>query len=87
MLRAGGFKVVLHWMPNLLGATSSSDREDFLRLWQGICPDEIKIYPNQLLAEAELYQIWLRGEYQPYTTAELVDLIADIKPAIHAIAG
>ena len=82
LLRAGGFKVVLHWMPNLLGATSSSDREDFLRLWHGICPDEIKIYPNQLLAEAELYQIWLRGEYQPYTTAELVDLIADIKPAI-----
>ena len=47
-----------------------------------MCPDEIKIYPNQLLENAELYQYWLRGEFQPYTTEELIDLIADIKPTI-----
>jgi len=82
LLRAGGFKIVLHWMPNLLGATPQSDREDFTRLWQGLCPDEIKIYPNQLLANAELYQNWLRGEFYPYTTQELVDLIADVKETI-----
>jgi elongator complex protein 3 len=46
------------------------------------CPDEIKIYPNQLLANAELYEYWQRGEFHPYTTEELVDLIADIKPTI-----
>jgi elongator complex protein 3 (tRNA carboxymethyluridine synthase) len=82
LLRAAGFKVVLHWMPNLLGATSVSDREDFGRLWDDLCPDEIKIYPTQLLANAELYVNWLRGEYSPYTTDELVELIADIKPTI-----
>jgi elongator complex protein 3 len=82
LLRAAGFKIVLHWMPNLLGATPDSDRVDFGRLWDGFCPDEIKIYPNQLLANAELYEYWLRGEYHPYTTAELIDLIADIKPSI-----
>jgi elongator complex protein 3 len=82
LLRAAGFKIVLHWMPNLLGATPESDRADFVRLWEGFCPDEIKIYPNQLLANAELYDIWLRGEYHPYSTQELVDLIADIKPSI-----
>jgi elongator complex protein 3 len=82
LLRAAGFKIVLHWMPNLLGATPESDRRDFARLWDGLCPDEIKIYPNQLLANAELYQVWQRGEYTPYTTAELVELIADIKPGI-----
>jgi elongator complex protein 3 len=82
LLRAGGFKIVLHWMPNLHGATPQSDREDFSRLWTGFCPDEIKIYPNQLLANAELYEVWQRGEFQPYTTGELIDLIADIKPGI-----
>lgn len=82
LLRAGGFKIVLHWMPNLLGATPTSDRADFARLWDELCPDEIKIYPNQLLANAELYQYWLRGEFQPYTTEELIDLICDIKPSI-----
>src|SRR5512134_366882 len=82
LLRAAGFKIVLHWMPNLLGATPESDREDFARLWTDFCPDEIKIYPNQLLANAELYEYWQRGEFHPYTTEELVDLIADIKPTI-----
>jgi elongator complex protein 3 len=82
LLRAGGFKLVLHWMPNLLGATPQSDRADFVRLWDGFCPDEIKIYPNQLLENAELYEYWQRGEFRPYSTQELVDLIADVKPTI-----
>jgi elongator complex protein 3 len=88
LLRAAGFKIVLHWMPNLLGATPASDREDFARLWApasagwGYSPDELKIYPTQLLANADLYAYWQRGEYQPYTQEELVELIADIKPSI-----
>jgi len=82
LLRAAGIKIVLHWMPNLLGATLESDREDFIRMWDGFCPDEIKIYPTQLLANAELYEYWLRGKYQPYTTEELIQLIADIKETI-----
>ena len=82
LLRAAGFKIVLHWMPNLMGATPASDRQDFARLWDDFCPDEIKIYPNQLLANAELYEYWQRGEFKPYTTQDLIDLIADIKPTI-----
>ncbi|MFN8413348.1 MAG: GNAT family N-acetyltransferase, partial [Anaerolineales bacterium] len=82
LLRAAGFKIVLHWMPNLLGATPQSDREDFARMWNDFCPDEIKIYPNQLLANAELYEYWQRGEFHPYTTEDLVALIADVKPTI-----
>lgn len=82
LLRAAGFKIVLHWMPNLLGATPESDRQDFSHLWDDFCPDEIKIYPNQLLENADLYQYWLRGEYQPYTMQELISLIADIKATI-----
>lgn len=84
LLRAGGFKVVLHWMPNLLGATPASDREDFSRLWgEGVyCPDEIKIYPCQLLDGTQLYDHWQAGDYQPYSEATLLDLIADIKTTV-----
>ena len=82
LLRAAGFKIVLHWMPNLLGATPESDRTDFARLWQGCCPDEIKIYPTQLLQGTELYAAWERGEYAPYDTETLIGLIADLKPTI-----
>jgi elongator complex protein 3 len=82
LLRAAGYKTVLHWMPNLLGATPESDRIDFARLWQDYCPDEIKIYPTQLLETAELYQRWQNGEYQPYSMEELVSLVADVKPTV-----
>ena len=82
LLRAAGFKIVLHWMPNLLGATTDSDRADFPRLWEGFCPDEIKIYPTQLLETAPLYEYWQRGEYHPYTTEQLINLIADVKATI-----
>ena len=84
LLRAGGFKIVLHWMPNLLGATLESDRHDFARLWSDpeLRPDELKIYPNQLLEQAELYEHWQRGEFEPYTTEQLIELLADIKPTI-----
>jgi len=86
--RAAGFKVVLHWMPNLLGATPEKDVEDFRKLWGdkagngGFCPDEIKIYPTQLLESADLYQYWLRGEYHPYTEDQLVHLLADVKAMV-----
>ena len=83
MLRAAGFKIVMHWMPNLLGATLASDRADFAKMWQdGYSPDEIKIYPTQLVENSQLYQYWLRGEYKPYTTEELISLIADLKTSI-----
>ena len=83
LLRAAGFKIVLHWMPNLLGATLESDREDFRHMWEGgFCPDELKIYPTQLLEEAPLYDLWIQGKYTPYSTEELINLIADMKPDI-----
>jgi len=82
LLRAAGFKIVLHWMPNLFGATPESDKLDFERLWELLSPDEIKIYPTQLLAGTELYELWQNGEFDPYNTETLVNLIADIKPSI-----
>jgi len=82
LLRAAGFKIVLHWMPNLLGAPPAGARRDFARLWHGFCPDEIKIYPNQLLENTDLYAYWLRGEYRPYETQELTELVADVKLTI-----
>jgi elongator complex protein 3 len=83
LLRSAGFKIQLHWMPNLLGATPESDRVDYHRLWNdpGLRPDELKIYPNALVREAELVQWYDRGEFTPYTDEELIDLIADCKVA------
>lgn len=81
MLRAAGFKLHLHWMPNLLGATPESDVEDFSRLWSDpdLRPDELKIYPCSLIEGTDLYEIWQAGGYQPYDSETLVDLLADCK--------
>lgn len=84
LLRAAGFKIHLHWMPNLLGATPTSDREDFRRLWQDpeLRPDELKIYPCSLLEGTDLYQAWEQGQYEPYDEATLTDLLADCKTQV-----
>jgi len=70
LLRAAGFKLHLHWMPNLLGATLGSDRQDFARLWAdpALRPDELKIYPCSIIEGTELYRIWQAGGYAPTMT-------------------
>ncbi|MBK8048926.1 MAG: tRNA uridine(34) 5-carboxymethylaminomethyl modification radical SAM/GNAT enzyme Elp3 [Anaerolineales bacterium] len=84
MLRTAGFKLQLHWMPNLYGATPDQDHADFARFFSdpAIRPDEMKIYPCSLIAGTELYDRFLEGAYIPYSEAELVELLADVKPAI-----
>jgi len=84
LLRTAGFKLHLHWMPNLFGATPEKDRADFARFFNdpAICPDELKIYPCSLIADTPLYDHWLAGEYHPYEQDELVALLADVKPTI-----
>ncbi len=86
LLRTAGFKLHLHWMPNLYGATPEKDRVDFGRFFDdpAIRPDELKIYPCSLIGDTVLYSRWEAGDYRPYTEKELVDLLVDIKPTIPA---
>jgi elongator complex protein 3 len=81
LLRAAGFKLHLHWMPNLYGATPESDRADFARLWTDpdLRPDDLKIYPTALLAGTKLYELWQQGAYRPYDETALIDLLVDCK--------
>ncbi len=84
LLRTAGFKLHLHWMPNLYGATLESDRVSFRKFFDdpAIRPDELKIYPCSLIAGTELYQKWQDGDFTPYLEQELVTLLADIKPTV-----
>jgi elongator complex protein 3 len=79
LARGAGMKLLLHWMPNLLGATPASDRADFARLFEdpALRPDELKIYPCSLVETAELMEHYAHGEWTPYTHEDLVDLLAD----------
>jgi elongator complex protein 3 len=77
LLRAGGFKIHAHWMPNLYGATPESDLDDYKRLFgdHDFRPDELKIYPCSLIESAELMTQYRAGTWQPYTHKELLDLL------------
>lgn len=84
LLRLAGFKLHLHWMPNLLGATPESDRADFARLWEDLAfrPDELKIYPTALIRNTQLYPYYEHGEYMPYSDAELMELLIACKALV-----
>ncbi len=81
LLRLAGFKLHLHWMPNLYGATPESDVRDYENLWNDVAlrPDELKIYPTMLIEGTKLYEIWQEGKYRPYTDAELIETLAQAK--------
>ena len=76
-LRAAGFKVQAHWMPNLYGSDPRADIQDFEQMFgdPDFRPDELKIYPCSLLASAELRIHHEAGRWRPYTEAELVEVL------------
>jgi elongator complex protein 3 len=76
-LRAAGFKLHAHWMPNLLGATPQTDAADFERLFEDpdFRPDELKIYPCLLVESAQLMGAYERGDWRPYDDAVLLELL------------
>lgn len=79
LLRAGGFKIHAHIMPNLYGATPELDLKVYKELFENkqYKPDELKIYPTSIIKNTELYKLWEEGKYKPYSTLELINLIAD----------
>ncbi len=81
LLRSSGFKVALHMMPNLLGATPATDLTEWELLWSdpSLRPDEAKLYPTDLLRGTPLYDHYLRGEYIPYDEPTLLDLLVACK--------
>jgi len=42
----------------------------------------IKIYPTLVFPNTQLYEMWKRGEYVPYTHEELIELVAKIKTIV-----
>ena len=75
MLRSAGFKIHIHWMPNLFGSTAELDKADYKKIWQQIMPDEMKIYPTSIIKGTVLYELYKKGRYRPYTFDELLDLL------------
>jgi elongator complex protein 3 len=80
ILRDSGIKVAMHLMPGLF-VHQKSDLRMFKRIFsdERFKPDMLKIYPCLVTKGSEIYDLWKKGEYSPYSTQEAVDLIVEIK--------
>ncbi|MDR0501643.1 MAG: GNAT family N-acetyltransferase [Coriobacteriales bacterium] len=78
LLRLFGFKIQAHFMLNLFGATTTTDKRDYWRFVneQSWLPDEVKLYPCSLVNGTALQAKYSSGEWQPYTQAELLDVLS-----------
>ena len=80
ILRDSGIKVAMHLMPGLF-ADFERDMRIFKRLFTDsrFKPDMLKIYPCLVTKGSKIHDMWQKGEYNPYTSEEAIDLIAEIK--------
>lgn len=81
LLRDVGFKVDLHFMPDLPGTTAAHDVEMYEEIFRdpALRPDMVKIYPCTVIKSAELYQ-WLEdGSYTPYSGKDLFWALLEMK--------
>lgn len=80
VLRDSSIKVAMHMMPGLF-LTPEEDLKMFKKLFsdENFMPDMLKIYPCLVTKGSELYELWSKGKYKPYSDEEAVDLIVNIK--------
>ncbi|WP_405293831.1 tRNA uridine(34) 5-carboxymethylaminomethyl modification radical SAM/GNAT enzyme Elp3 [Methanobrevibacter sp.] len=80
LLRDSAVKVAMHMMPGLF-SDPDQDLKMFKRLFSddNFKPDMLKIYPCLVTKGSELYDLWKKGDYEPYNDEEAVELITKVK--------
>jgi len=83
-LKNAGFKVGYHIMPGLPGSNFKKDLKLFKELFsdQRFKPDQLKIYPCQVIPGSELEKIYWKGKYKPYTKEKTEKILIEMLKAI-----
>ena len=83
-LREAGFKVGYHMMLGLPGSNPKKDFKMFKQLFKDerFKPDQLKIYPTQVLEGSELIKLFREKKYHPYSEDDIKDLIIRIMKII-----
>ena len=83
-LKNAGFKVGYHIMPGLPGSNFKKDIEMFKELFLNpdFKPDQLKIYPTQVIKGAALVKLYEEGKYKPYTKEQLIKLLIEFKKQV-----
>jgi len=80
MLRDNGFKIGYHMMLGLPGSSVKKDFEMFKKLFKDerFKPDQLKIYPCQVISGSGLSELYKKGKYKPYTKGQILKLVIRI---------
>ncbi len=84
LLRDSSFKFAYHLMPGLPGMTPKEDFKVFKEVFSNpdFKPDMLKIYPCIVIKNTELFNLWKKGEYKPYSTKKAAKLISKMKSIV-----
>ncbi len=79
-LKDSGFKIGYHMMPGLPGSSFEKDLAMFRKLFNSeeFRPDQLKIYPCQVVSGAKLEEWYWQGKYRPYSLDETKHLLKEI---------
>lgn len=79
-LKKAAFKVGYHLMPGCLGSNLKKDLEMIKKIFsdEKFRPDQIKIYPCQVIKGSELEKLFYEKKYIPYTTEETKEILLKI---------
>jgi len=79
-----GLKVAYHLMPGMPGSSTKKDLAAFKRVFTNpdFKPDMVKIYPCLVMEGTKTHGWFRNGTYQPYSTEEATNLIAQVKKTI-----
>jgi len=83
-LKDAGFKVGYHIMPGLPGSNLKKDFDLFKKLFKDerFKPDQLKIYPCQVMPGSELENWYWKKKYKPYTKEQICDLLVKMFKAV-----
>jgi ELP3 family radical SAM enzyme/protein acetyltransferase len=77
-LKDNCFKIDIHIMPDLPGSTPAIDKAMFDYVYSVVCPDQMKIYPCQVVPWTIIQKWHHEGKYVPYFDSDpnmLIDVI------------
>lgn len=79
-----GLPVGYHIMPGLPGSNPEKDIESFKRIFSDsdFFPDSFKFYTTLVVPGTHLYDMWIKGEYEPYDTETATVLLSKMKSIV-----
>lgn len=85
LLLNNGFKVDVHLMPMLPGATPEKDSAMFDMMLNDsrLQVDQWKVYPTSVVPWSVLQDWYHKGKYVPYSNEQLFDVLIEMKRKVH----